>query len=412
MPFIRNLDRFVRMASAVVLLIALPAGAQPDVVQEAGPLAQPIGSKSVERLTTILKLDSEQKSLVSTLYTGYRAGYKQAAAAGNAEMEALQKKALAPDNHGFPDRKESFRIAQDFVDKQDKLESSFMDDLKAILTPEQAARFERAQRARRREIGCRFTFVAGEGVDLLQLLSELKIDRDSTPELKEVTEQYELDADRAMVAKDKVFRDAFKHIDKFEGPDPDPKLIEQMLTDFFTNGSRVRDVNRQSARKIEPLLPADKRSAFDLGIKKLSFPRIYSESHAEKAIKAAQGMADLSSGQKSELATLAESYAREAEGANARWAAAIEDKQSKIPGHFMEMEMSGHDEKSDDPLKVAREARKALDDRIVSRVIQLLLSDQREKLPKIEENSDSYRPEWEPNFDARNTWDEWKKEDQ
>lgn len=403
----RKLARLALLIATV--LIPTMTRAQQEVVEQAGPLAQPIGMKTVEKMSGVLKLDADQKGLVRSLYVGYRASYKQLAADGDKELAALRER--ADDKIPF-DRKQEFKIAQDFVEKQDKLSKSFLDDLKAVLTPEQADRFERAERARRREVGLRFSFVAGEAVDLLQIISDLKVDRDGTAELKEATEQYEVEADRAMVAKDKMLRDVFKQIDKFEGPEPDPKVMQDMIKDFFNNGNRVRDVNRQYARKIEPLLPAEKRAAFDLEIKKLSFPRVYSESHAQKSIKLAQGLADLSGDQKAELTSLAESHAREAEGANARWAAAIEDKQSKFAGNFMEMMMGGGDEKPDDPLKLAREARKSLDERTFTRVTQILKAEQREKLPKAEEKQGYERPEWEPDFDERGNWDEWKKEDE
>jgi Spy/CpxP family protein refolding chaperone len=412
MLIMRKTRRLVLVAACLAVCLVPRGGYAQQVMQQAGPLAKPISGKAVEKMTAVLKLDSDQKALSKSLYTGYRASYKQLVADADKEMEALRSKNEAAGGHAPADRKQEFTIAREFVDKQDKLEKSFIEDMKAILTPEQMPRLERAERARRRESGLRFSFVAGEAVDLLQVLSDLKVDRDGTPELKEVTEQYDVDTDRAVVAKDKMLREVFKQVEKMEGPEPDPKLMEQMFNDFFVNGNRARDLNRQSARRMEPLLPADKRVAFDREVKKLSFPRVYSESHVDRSIKAAQGLADLSTDQKSELATLSETYSREAEGINARWAAAIEDKQSKLAGHFMEMMMGGDEEKSDDPLKVAREARKALDEKFLARVTQVLKPEQREKLPKAEEDKFSHRPEWEPDFDERGNWEEWKKEDE
>lgn len=403
----RRPGRIVRAAAAFALFLAASAGvrAQQAVVEEAGPLAQPIGSKTIEMFGTMLKLDADQKALAKTLYTGYRASYRKLATDGDSQI-----KALSEDDKQPHDRKSGFKVAREFVDKQDKLDKSFMGDLKAILTPEQAAGFERFERARRRETGLRFTFVSGEAVDLLKVISDLKVDRDGTPELKEATEQYELEADRAMVAKDKMLRELFQKIEQIEGPEADPKVMESVIKDFFSNGNRVRDLNRQNARRIQPLLPEAKRAAFEQEIRKLSFPRVYGESAAQGAIKAAQGLADLTADQKTELANVAEGYSKDAEGVNARWAAAIEDKQAKMSENFMEMMMGGRDEKPDDPLKLAREARKALDEKTFARVTQVLNAEQREKLPKVEK-SGYERPEWEPNFDERGQWDEWQKED-
>jgi len=48
------------------------------------------------------------------------------------------------------------------------------------------------------------------------------VDRDGTPELKEAADQYEVEADRSMVAKDKMLREVFKKIDQFEGAERTP----------------------------------------------------------------------------------------------------------------------------------------------------------------------------------------------
>ena len=414
MAIVRRLSRrLVCIAVSLgAIMAARAAHAQDNIAEGAGPLAQPVSAKSLERIGAALKLDGDQKALVRTLYSGYRVALKQASDQGDKELKSIFEKAQEGDAGPGLGGKERVRIIKAFVEQAKKLEHSFMDDVKAILTPDQVARFDRAEHARRRETGYRFSFVSGEGVDVLQILSDLKIDRDASPELREAADQYEVEADRLMIAKAKMLDEVFEQMEKIEGGEPDPKLIEKMLTDFFGTGTKLRDMNRAHARKIAPLVPADKQVAFEREIKELSFPRVYAESPAIKTIKAAQDIPGLSAGQKSELASVLESYSREAEGANSRWAAAIEDKQSKIPGHFMEMMMAGEEgEKADDPLKQARDARKALDDRIVARVQQVLKADQREKLPKFEDEG-GHKPEWEPDFDERGTWDDWKKEDE
>ena len=68
--------------------------------------------------------------------------------------------------------------------------------------------------------------------------------RDTPAELKEATEQYETEADRAMLAKDKMLRDLFKKIDQLEGAEADPKVMESVLKDYSGRG-RILIARRQ-----------------------------------------------------------------------------------------------------------------------------------------------------------------------
>lgn len=404
-------SKFACMVAAVAVgLASLVARAQ-DVVNQAGPFAMPVSNRSVERFAAVLKLDAEQKATARTLYQGYRAQFKSAAEAGNAQVKALTDKLQEGGNQDFGSfAKDQVRITKVFVEKAGKLEKEFFEDLKAILTAEQSAIFERAERARRREVGLKFSFIAGEGVDVFQILHDLKIDRDANPELKQELDHYELEVDRAMVAKDKMFRGVFDLMEKLEGPESDPALMEKTLKEFFDSGTSAREMHRSFIRKLTPLLPQDKQEAFDAAVKKASFPRVYFESAGAKAIKAVQELADLSGDQKTEVAAIAESFRRDADAANTRWAAAIEDKQSKMAGKFMEF-MGGDEEKPDDPLRQAREARKAVDERTIAKLGQVLKAEQREKLPDISQDEGYRGNEYMPDFDENDVWEEWKKED-
>ena len=67
----------------------------------------------------------------------------------------------------------------------------------------------------------KLAFIAGEAIDVFQILNELKVDRDSIPSLKEELDTYEIEVDKALLAKDKMLRGVFDQMEKFEGgPSP------------------------------------------------------------------------------------------------------------------------------------------------------------------------------------------------
>lgn len=399
----------------VIVLCALmsfsSASAQDDVMMQAGPVAQPLSRRSVEGLSAPLRLDAEQVASVRVLYAGYRSKYKQLVQAGGKEIAAFRKKLDDENRHDDADRKLEFKITHAFVVKQDSLEKSFLSDLKAMLRPEQAAHFVRAERARRREVGFRFAFVAGESADLVQALGDLQVDRDSSPDLADAIERYEVAVDRIVVARDKIQRDFFLDIDRFEDSEP-AKLVEGLFTRLYDNGCHLRDIHREYAQMIGLLLPADKRTALDREVGKRSFPLIYAETFAGSFIKAAKALADLSAEQTKTIAAIADSYTQEADAINSRWAKDVEAKQARI---VREISMwRGRDEEGpDDPLAVARAAREALDERVTNRVIQALDAKQLEQLPRAGNMSNPRQFKWLPRFDdeAHSLAIEWLRED-
>ncbi len=93
---------------------------------------------------------------------------------------------------------------------------------------------------------------------------------------------------------------------------------------------KVREVNRRYARQVQDLLPDDKKAAFDHAFKQASFPNVYRQSQSDRQIVAAQGFADLTEEQKTAIAALKESHARDEAAAQERLAAAMEENEMKM----------------------------------------------------------------------------------
>lgn len=79
-----------------------------------------------------------------------------------------------------------------FSEKSSVLESSFMGDLKAILTDTQSEQWPAVERHRRREDRPRMGFYSGAAVDLISMVEKLKADP-GTPEFTALMSQYKLE---------------------------------------------------------------------------------------------------------------------------------------------------------------------------------------------------------------------------
>jgi hypothetical protein len=147
----------------------------------------------------------------------------------------------------------------------------------------------------------------------------------------------------------------------------------------------VRDLNKTHARRIADLLPEEKRAAFNDEFKRRAFPRVYRESAAEKAIAAAEKLADLTAEQKQSIADLKAQYERDAAPINARWAEAIQDRDEK-GFNPMDMFMPGGGGEKENPVAEQRKARRELDRATRKKLEGALSESQIAKLPEDKGN--------------------------
>lgn len=394
----------IRLAAILAVLFARLCLAQPSIMEIPGPFGMPIGATALDRYSGILGLDADQKQLFRTLYQGYRGAYREAVVAADKELAGLEGEHRDPNQAN-----KGMEVLQRFADKTRTVEDQFFEDAKAIVNPNQAARFERLLMARRRDVQMRFAFVAGEGVDLLNVLESLKVKRSA--ELATLCDEYETELDRLMLDKVRVMKTSLGKAANIQlNGMPNFPLIGEIIGDLYAIGGRIRDANRQYARRMEPLLPEGSQSSFVLEIKKRSFPRVYAPTLAQKCLSAAKGLDDLTPDQATELQIITDSFARDLETANQRYAAAIESTQDHFPKDFLIILQSRFNrDNKDDPLTKARDDREELDQKTLTRLRGVLKPDQMKKLPQNEAGENHF-PDFLPDLNTKKDWDTWKDE--
>lgn len=381
----RTRSLFIKVAAiaAVVLLLGVPARAQFGM--GGGDMSQfmsPVTKRAVESWAQMVGMDKDQKEAALALQEGYRSSFKTMSAEMQKAFKEMGEKVQdSGDWAGF--QKEAAKIGKDMTEKMEKLEKGFLDDVKSLLNEKQSANWPRVERARRRDNGLRFGFMAGQNVDLVKIMGTVGVKPDFSAELDEQVLRYETDMDRKIQAFEKWGKDQqAKQVEDNVNPF-DMAKIQDMLKEMATLSKDMRDTNRQYAKSIQPLLPADKQAKFDLEIKKKSFPRVYRDAYAQKALAEAARFADLDDSQKEAIAALKTGYEREADVANKNWAAAIEEREEKQGGSIGAM-MAGFSGNADpkDAVGEARKARRELDDRTKDKLLSLLKEDQKAKLPE------------------------------
>jgi hypothetical protein len=350
-----------------------------------GGSMSPVSRSAFKDYTKLLNLTEDQAQSATELFDGYRAEFKSAKEAHDSTMQSVQEEMQEGEN--FEASMKAMREAAGaFSDKSGALESSFMNDLRAILTDAQAERWPNVERHRRRDTGLRMGFYSGGDIDLISMVEKLRVNP-GTAEFGALLSQYELDMDRRLQDASREREDAGKDADK-DGP-MDFAKQQQRMKEMAEASKPIRDLNRDYAKRMGAMMGAEARGTLEREFARRSFPSVFEASHTEECLKAAAAMADLDTTQRETVSSLLAQYEREAQALNQAWARAIDDAEEEQGGSIAVQinKWSGGGGNAD--LKKARTDRKDLDTKVKGRLDEVLTPSQRQKLPAKKPNEDA-----------------------
>jgi len=399
----RIMNTAVRGLAIVVAMVCV-LGAAPAMAQFGmggpgeGMMNLTLTRRGVEAYAKILGLDDEQTDVALTLLEGHQTAHKTMMKEVQLAMQGIQERVQET---GDPSvfQKELPRMTREFTEKSESLEKGFFDDLRAVASEAQLANWAGVERHRRRETGLRFGFVSGQAVDLIAVVERSRARPENPQVFDELLGQYEMEMDKDILVIEKMGKDAQKDMVD-SGAMFDMTKIQKMMREFYGSAARLRDTNRDYARRLMPLMDAEHREAFDAEVKRRSFPRIYKVSHTAKVLGAALAFDDLDATQREALTTLAAAYGRDAAVANEKWAKATEEREAEAGGTIMVMMegmMGGG--KGNDVVSEARSARKDIDSKAKDKLLAVLREDQRARLPQAEPDPQNPWVDFMPNED-------------
>lgn len=367
-----------RIGVAAVLVMAaawvgvLPAMAQAQQPQritvnmrDGGGAAPAIARRNVEKYADLLSLSGEQKESALTIHDGYAAAMKTVQKARQDAMADLSRSAQDSGDHGvFLEKMPA--IEKEFREKSGKLEKGFMEDLKSLCSAgAQEQAWARVERMRRREVELRRGTMSGESMDLVEVVGGFKFAPDTAKSLSPTLEEYEGDLDAQLKARQQAMVDT----PAFEAGKPfDMEKMQASLAKAREVGTKVREVNDRYARKLEAMVPEDKKAEFHAAVRQAMFPTVYRPSRVARDLDKALALKDLTPEQKESLSSLRSSYKRDLGPANDSWAAAIEETEKGDSGDRAMVGPGGGlmaVRMNDEPPKLAdaRKARRELDDK-------------------------------------------------
>lgn len=324
-----------------------------------------INRQQLEEYANLLGLDADQREVAQLMLEEYIDGVQTAM---DAIREAGQKARQEFQETRDPTVFESLReIGERTQSRMRTLETQFMSDLKTLLTPEQEQTWTKVELVHRRTTLLPRGLMSGERVDLFAIVKGLQLDGNAAQEVGTVLMDYELALDRALAARDGLFEQgmALFRDNNFEA-------LEGHFVKARDASTRVRETHRTYARRLEAILPSDVLETFRTEVNRASFPTVFRESRAERALAAARGLADLSDDQRSRLEGIAVLATRQIDQVNRRLADAIESNENNMTMQSM-MRMGGGREGADRELFAEK---RTLVDRTIEQVRGILTESQ------------------------------------
>lgn len=339
----------------------------------------PISQRQAERYYDMLSLTPEQKEAAATLFDAY-----QDAARANQESvrEKTDEVRAEFQETRDPSVWQGMRdIMRKSRDERTQLDTGFFEDLKVVLTPEQAASIERVERAHRRESGARQGLMSGERVDLVSMMDEPEIKDvigESRGKLADSLVSYEDELDRALKQRDDVRAELAEGFQEAR-QSGDPEKMNAMIEKGRVASARVRDINRKYARLMAESLEGDAKVAFEKRFKEQSFPEVYRPTRAARALDGAIGLNDLTPEQKTQVEELKSSFARSMDPLNDKLAKATEQNEETMTAEGMMRMFGGGPQEG--PLATARRERREQMNDTVEKLRKILTPEQVERLP-------------------------------
>lgn len=344
------------------------------------PMSPSIDSRELDHYGKSLSLTPEQKDMARTLFDGYQEQFRVKADEARAKMDKAREEA-----RDSGDMRGAFQsmapIMADLRASKQKMEDQFFNDFKAVLTPEQTAKWPALERERRRDKTMNVGRLSGERMDLFKLVEQQKYSDEVKTPLNPTLEQYGTDLDRELVNRNKVYDEVTAKMTQIGMDFQDHQDEMQKMLERGRDASvKVRELNRRYARQIEGQLPENLRSAWDKAVKEANFPDVYRQSGVSRQITSVLGFSDLTAEQKTSVDALNEAFTRDLDAANEKLAQATEKNEMTVTVDRLMRRFGGGDN-SDDPTAEPRKQKRELETRTTESLHKLLTSEQVSRLP-------------------------------
>lgn len=241
-----------------------------------------------------LELDPTQRVIIDTLFSDYERDFETAKLGIKQKYDDMRPELQAPGIDG--DKNRLMRLImqpfKQFGVEKTKLDEEFLENVKAVLSEEQLTLWPGVERRLYREKKIHKGHLAGESLDLTNVVRDMHLDEPTTEQIMPVVEAYEITLDQAL-----HHREAARGTENNDMMDAmsEQDLSKQIaaMEKFTKLRLAVRNVNEEYIERIAMALSEDLASKFRASALERAFPRIYREHGVQRMFREALALEGL-----------------------------------------------------------------------------------------------------------------------
>jgi hypothetical protein len=338
----------------------------------------PLRVRDVERAAELVGMTEDQRAAAKTLLEGYEQQLRSMREEQQAQREeAMEAMRDSGDTSGF----QAMRDAQAKQrEKQSQLETQLLGDMKALLKPEQAEKWAGVEASIRRDQRLRRGLMSGERLNVRDIVHDMKLEGDAASAAEGILQQYDVEIDRQLVARDQLMDQPMPEFRGLQDPDA-MEAMQKRMTERREASVKVRDVNKRFAAQVEGVLPDGQREAFKARVQEGTYPEVFRRTSGGEAIAKAMAMPDLSPEQMEQVVKIEEEYKAKLGSWQPKAVKAWDEMETQMTPDRM---MGGGARDAMRPLGDLRGERRELDRTTLDALKKVLTEDQAKELPELE----------------------------
>lgn len=301
-------------------------------------------SADLEQLVDRVGLREDQAAAADALFQTYLEQFNAAAEIWRGEIEAVREQMRR--DRDMSRTREIPAMMLTWRAERSKMARSFQEDVQLLLDERQQSRWTDWERAYRRSQALPEGRLAGEQVNLIELVEEMDLSLEESSDLLELLGEYEVDLDRALRARDAALPEIEQELaEALQAEDVDLALGAHEAAQELRRA--VQEVNRRYASRCEAVLPTEHQAAFDRKVREMSYPQVFRPTRLETAFPAALKLDTVDADQQATIASLQERYMQELQASRERQIELIDAAEASDEPRWLER-LRAREESGDD----------------------------------------------------------------
>jgi len=280
--------------------------------------------------------EAPEPDVIRSLYEGYRRKWSAEASRTRSDIKRIRSEGRDRGSQHFREEVQPRIQArqEEWAEYARRLESQFFDDVKAVLTEEQAARFPRFQRDRRRQrLLRRYSRLSGEGVDLIELVDDVKIPAEARQAIEPLLHDYAEELDRALIDRQRTYEDVQRTLNAINAGESNASAAS-LFHRILPRRKAIRGINERYATLIADQLPEEWAERFTREFDRVRYPRLHAVTQADQYLKRVRELEDLTEEQQQRIDLLETNYRGQLEPINRRLIELDRRRDEEMPARY------------------------------------------------------------------------------